>query len=106
MVYVVETSQYAPGKKKEALAFLKKAAAYYKKIGGPELHAVRRVAQAAGQQAQLMTIFTIDSMAAWEAFFAKRNKDPEWQTLTGDIYAPDRGIFAHNTYTRAFLEVI
>jgi hypothetical protein len=53
-----------------------------------------------------MTIFTTDSVAAWEAFFAKRNKDPEWQTLSRDIYAPEKGCFVHNTYTRAFLEVI
>jgi hypothetical protein len=106
MVYVVETSEYAPGKREDALAFLRKAEVYYKRLAGLELHTVRRVTQALGQQAQLITIFTTDSVAAWEAFYAKRNKDTEWQTLSRDIYAPEKGCFVHNTYTRAFFEVI
>ncbi len=106
MVYVVETSEYAPGKREEALAFLSKAAAYYKKMAGVEFHVVQRVAAAAGQQARLTSIFTLDSLSAWDQFVQRRKKDPEWQALIRGIFDPGQGCWAHNSYTRTFLEVI
>jgi hypothetical protein len=106
MVYVVETSEYAPGKREEALAFLKKAAAYYKKMAGVDIHVTQRMAPAAGQQARITTITTMDSLAAWEEFLLARKKDPEWQALIRDIFVPDKGCWAHNSYTRTFFEVL
>ena len=106
MVYVVETSEYAPGKREEALAFLKKAAAYYKKMAGVEYDMVQRVAAAAGQQAKLTAISVFDSLTAWDDFAQKRKKDPEWLTLTRGIFAPEQGCWTHNSYTRTFLEVL
>jgi hypothetical protein len=106
MVYVVETSEYAPGKRDEAVAFLKKAAAYYRKMAGVDLHITQRMAPSAGQQAKLTAISTLDSLGAWDEFLQARKKDPEWQGLVRDIFVPDKGFWTHNSYTRTFFEVI
>jgi hypothetical protein len=106
MVYVVESADYAPGKREEAMDFLKKVAGYYKKTAGLEVRAVRRVTPAAGQQARLTTIFTIDSLSAWDDMTQKKAKDPEWKALVGDVFVPGKGCLVHNTFSRLFLEVI
>jgi hypothetical protein len=106
MLYVVETSQYAPGKREEAMTFLKKAVAYYRKTAGIETHVVQRTAAALGQQAMITTIATVESLSAWDAFAQRRKKDPEWQALVLDIFVPEKGCWAHNSYTRSFFEEV
>ena len=106
MVYEVATAEYAPGKREEALGFLKKVAVYYRKNAGVDLHVVQRMAPGPGQQARLTTIMMIDSMAKWDDFQQKKKKDPEWQALTRDAFVPEKGCLVHNSYTRTFLEVL
>ena len=104
MVYVVESAEYAPGKRQEALAFLKEIAKYHEKEPGTELRIFRRVAPGSGMEARLTTVYTVYSVSVWSQIRQKRHEDPQWRELVKDAFHPDKGSLVHNTYTQTLLD--
>jgi hypothetical protein len=78
MVMGMWTGTSIPGKEKEALELVNKAAAYHRSTPGVQSVVWRPVT---GPMGRLVMANTFESYAAREKFLEKRNADREWQEL-------------------------
>ena len=104
MVYAVRSAEYVPGKREEALEFLKKVVSYSKKLG-VEVEITRITTPGPGQQARLWTMHKFASMVEMAEFDQKSRKDTEWMATVRAASAPG-GCLVHNSLTRNNFEVL
>ena len=105
MVHAVASMEFAPGKREEAVQFLKKAVSWFK-AHGAEAQLLQRVTGAPGQAARLVTMETYDSLAAWGDVAQKMLEDAEFEPVVRQAHDPEKGCIAHNTFSRTIFEVI
>jgi len=106
MVHGVASSEFVPGKREEAVEFLKKAAGFIKKHGAAEVEVLRRWTGAPGQSARLLIMTTYDSLEAWAAGAQKLRDDTEFQAIQRRASDPEKGCIVHNTFSRTIFEVL
>ena len=98
MVYAVRSAEYVPGKREEALEFLKKVVSYSKKFG-VEVEIMRITTPGPGQHARLWTSHKFASMVEMAEIEQKIGEDTEWMAIVRAASAPG-GCLVHNTLIR------
>ena len=104
MVYAVRSAEYAPGKREEALEFLRKAVSHFKKLGS-DVEILQNRTPNPGQQCRFWTMHKHASWVEMAEVDQKISEDSEWRALVSAAHGPG-GCMVHNTFTRNNFEVL
>jgi hypothetical protein len=106
MVHGIASMEFTPGRREEAVEYLKKVCETLKRYGAKHAELLRRVTSAPGQNARLYIMTTFDSLVSWAQTAQDMREDKGFQELQREAGDPDRGCVVHNTFSRNLLEVM